>query len=296
MKSRLLFLITFSIVATWSYGQTNRLFVAAHQDDWQLFMGVKAFESAQDSKGHTIIVHLTAGDAGHKMGNDAYYRARELSALAAVRFMVNANQSGAHYGDEMQREWVKINNHFILKYTYKKATVYFLRLPDGNGDGSGFAAHQNKSLEKLYARKIIDLATIDSRSTYSNKEDLVGTLKTLITGLPKADSLEIHLPDADQKRNPNDHSDHRMASLFVQEASKGLPNLTYFFYSGYSAQSLEPNLTPEEMKIKSALWGVSAAELADQRHLSNWDSVHNKALDREYVRVQLASKTKNSPR
>jgi hypothetical protein len=84
--------------------------------------------------------------------------------------------------------------------------------------------------------------------------------------------------------------------LFVQDATKGLNGLSYFFYTGYHAQTLEPNLTTEEIKIKSALWGVSTAELADQRHYSSWDSIHNKALDREYFRVQQPKKPSNSPR
>lgn len=296
MKQLPLFSLAFFLVTLLSPAQTTRVFVAAHQDDWQLFMGIKAFESAQNAKDHTVILHLTAGDAGHKMGNDAYYKARESSALAAARFMVNATNSGTFYGDEMQREWIKINNQFLLKYAYKQLSVYFMRLPDGNGDGSGFSANQNKSLEKLYNRKIVDLASIDGRSTYSNKEALIGTLKTLISSIHKTDTLEVHLPDADQKRNPGDHSDHRMASLFVQDATKGLNGLSYFFYTGYHAQTLEPNLTTEEIKIKSALWGVSTAELADQRHYSSWDSIHNKALDREYFRVQQPKKPSNSPR
>ncbi len=270
--------------------------MAAHQDDWQLFMGIKAFESAQNTKDRTVILHLTAGDAGYKMGNDAYYKARESSALAAARFMVNAYNSGKFYGDEMQHEWVKVNNQLVLKYTYKQLAVYFMRLPDGNENGSGFTANQNKSLEKLYNRKIVDLATIDGRSIYSNKETLIGTLKTLITSIHKTDTLEIHLPDADQKRNPGDHSDHRMASLFVQDASKGFNGLSYFFYAGYHAQTLEPNLTSDEIKIKGALWGISAAELADQRHYSSWDSIHNRALDREYFRVQQPKKPSSSQR
>lgn len=296
MKHLSLFSLTLFFVTLLSSAQTTRLFVAAHQDDWQLFMGIKAFESAQNSKDHTIILHLTAGDAGYKMGNDAYYKARESSALAAARFMVNAYNSGKFYGDEMQREWVKVNNQLVLKYTYKQLDVYFMRLPDGNGDGSGFTANQNKSLEKLYTRKIIDIETIDGRSTYSNKETLIGTLKTLITSIHKTDTLEIHLPDADQKRNPGDHSDHRVASLFVQDASKGFNGLSYFFYAGYHAQTLEPNLTSDEIKIKSALWGISAAELADQRHYSSWDSIHNRALDREYFRVQQPKKPSSSQR
>lgn len=268
------------------FGQTTRVFVAAHQDDWQLFMGNKVFESAQNTEDETVILHITAGDAGHKTANDAYYKAREASALAAARFAVNAYGSGAFYGDEMKREWLQINGHLLLKYTYKKLSVYFMRLPDGNGDGSGFEANDNKSLEKLFNRQVIDFSTIDGRSTYSNKEDLVGTLKTLLTQLKQNRPLEMHLTDTDAERNPGDHSDHRVASLFAQEASKGFENTTLFFYTGYHMKTLEPNLTPEEIKIKSALWGVSTSALADHRHYSSWDSLHNAYLDREYFRVK----------
>jgi LmbE family N-acetylglucosaminyl deacetylase len=289
MKLHLQIFLLFALSPLFFFGQTTRVFVAAHQDDWQLFMGTKVFESAQNPTDRTVLLHLTAGDAGHKMGNDSYFRAREASALAAARFAVNANKTGAFYGDEMKREWLQIKGHIVLKYSYKQLSVYFLRLPDGNGDGSGFEANENKSLEKLFNRQIIDFSTIDGQSTYSNKEDLVGTLKALLTEVKQNQALELHLTDTDSERNPGDHSDHRVASLFAQEASKGFESTSLHFYTGYHMKSLEPNLTPDEIKVKSALWGVSTAKLADHRHYSSWDSLHNAYLDREYVRVKGSS-------
>ena len=286
MKLHRQFFLLLALSPLFFFAQTTRVFVAAHQDDWQLFMGTKVFESAQNPSDRTVLLHLTAGDAGHKMGNDSYFRAREASALAAARFAVNANTTGAFYGDEMKREWLQINGHLLLKYTYKQLSVYFMRLPDGNGDGSGFEANENKSLEKLFKRQVIDFSTIDGQSTYSNKEDLVGTLKALLTELKQKQPLELHLTDTDAERNPGDHSDHRVASLFAQEASKGFENTSLHFYTGYHMKSLEPNLTADEIKIKSAMWGVSTATLADHRHYSSWDSLHNAYLDREYVRVK----------
>ena len=141
--SLLIVLLSFSI-----NGQNTR-FVSAHQDDWQLFMNPNVYESIKNKADKTVIIHTTAGEAGAGMGNNTYYLAREKGSLAAVRFLSNTYTMGARLGEEMERTYVNLNKHKVLRYQYRNCVVYLLRFPDGNGQGTGYELHQFKTLAKL---------------------------------------------------------------------------------------------------------------------------------------------------
>jgi len=265
--------------------QTTRVFGVAHQDDWQLFMNPNVANSIQSPEDKTVIIHLTAGDAGYGMGNDAFYKAREEGALRAVRFLSNTAEDRSKIGDEMSRSITLIRNHPILTYTYHNTAVYFLRLPDGNGDGSGFELHQQKSLEKFYNRQVVDFKAIDQSTTYTNKEDLLGTLKELITATHTGTQLEIHLSELSEDLNVDDHSDHLTASRFISEAATNQFQGEFYYYIDYQSANLESNLERSEILINSGAWGATASGLSDYRHASLWDDYHTTYLDRQYYRV-----------
>lgn len=265
--------------------QTTRVFGVAHQDDWQLFMNPNVANSIQNPEDKTVIIHLTAGDAGYGMGNDAFYKAREEGALRAVRFLSNTAEDRSKIGNEMGRSITLIRNHPILTYTYHNTVVYFLRLPDGNGDGSGFELHQQKSLEKFYNRQVVDFKAIDQSTTYTNKEDLLGTLKELITSAHTGTQLEIHLSELSEDLNVDDHSDHLTASRFISEAATNQFKGEFYYYIDYQSANLESNLERSEILINSGAWGATASGLSDHRHASLWDEYHTTYLDRQYYRV-----------
>ena len=265
--------------------QTTKVFGVAHQDDWQLFMNPNVANSIQSAEDKTVIIHLTAGDAGYGMGNDAFYKAREEGALRAVRFLSNTAEDRSKIGDEMSRSITLIRNHPILTYTYHNTVVYFLRLPDGNGDGSGFELHQKKSLEKFYIRQVVDFKAIDQSTTYTNKEDLLGTLKELITMVHTGTQLEIHLSELSEDLNVDDHSDHLTAARFISEAATNQFKGEFYYYIDYQSANLESNLERSEILINSGTWGATASGLSDHRHASLWDEYHTTYLDRQYYRV-----------
>ena len=265
--------------------QTTRVFGVAHQDDWQLFMNPYVANSIQNAEDKTVIIHLTAGDAGYGMGNDAFYKAREEGALRAVRFLSNTIENRLKAGNEMSRSITMIRNHPILTYSYHNTVVYFLRLPDGNGDGSGFSLHNQKSLEKFYNRQVVDFIAIDQSTTYTNKEDLLGTLKELITTTHTGTQLEIHLTELSEDLNVDDHSDHLTASRFIAEAATNQFRGEFYYYIDYQTANLEGNLERDEILINSGTWGATASGLSDQRHASLWDEYHTTYLDRQYYRV-----------
>jgi hypothetical protein len=285
MKIKFVIAFTLLLGVNLLSAQTTRVFGVAHQDDWQLFMNPNVANSIQSPEDKTVIIHLTAGDAGYGLGNDAFYKAREEGALRAVRFLSNTTEDGSKIGDEMSRRVTLIRNHPILTYTYHNTVVYFLRLPDGNGDGSGFELHQQKSLEKFYNRQVVDFKAIDQSTTYTNKEDLLGTLKELIATAHTGTQLEIHLSELSEDLNVDDHSDHLTASRFISEAATNQFKGEFSYYIDYQSANLESNLERSEILINSGAWGATASGLSDHRHASLWDEYHTTYLDRQYYRV-----------
>lgn len=267
------------------YGQSTRFFVSAHQDDWQLFMNPNVYKSIKNEKDKTVIIHTTAGEAGMGMGNDAYYLAREKGSLAAVRFLSNTHTTGAGLGAEMERTYVDLNSHKVLRYQYRNCVVYLLRFPDGNGQGTGYELHQFKTLAKLFDGSSQDVPTIDKSTVYKDRDDLETTIKALIIREQTGKNTEIHLADTDQKINPNDHSDHQTSSKFFQAVAKEIGGMTLYLYTNYASAKLDKNVSEEGFLVSAAAWGVTTAHIADHRHYSTWDDAHNSWIGRQYFRT-----------
>ena len=282
----LLGLLSFSLS-----GQSTRFFVSAHQDDWQLFMNPNVYESIKNESDKTVIIHTTAGEAGMGMGNDAYYLAREKGSLAAVRFLSNTHTTGAGLGAEMQRSYVNLNGHQVLRYQYRNCVIYLLRFPDGNGQGTGYEMHQFKTLAKLFDGRSQNVPTIDKSTVYKDREDLETTMKALILKEQMGDNTEIHLADIDQKVNPDDHSDHQTSSNFFQSVAKQMGGITLYLYTNYASAQLNKNVSEEGFLVSAAAWGVTTANIADYRHYSTWDEIHNSWIGRQYYRtIQIPKK------
>ena len=285
MPTYLLFFI--ALICYSLNAQTTRFFVSAHQDDWQLFMNPNVYESIKSAEDTTVIIHTTAGEAGAGMGNDAYYKAREEGSLAAVRFLSNTYGSGKNLGAEMERSTEILNGHSVIRYVYRNVILYLLRLPDGSGQGHGYNLHDCKSLEKLFYEEIHQLKTIDGTTVYADKDDLIDTLKELVKKEQKENRIEFHLADTDRALNPNDHSDHQTSSLLFQEVAHDFGKNTLFLYVNYHTAKLPINCTKKNTVISAATWGVTTAEIADHRHYSTWDDIHNAWIGRQYYRTKI---------
>ena len=286
MKFSQLVHIPFFLFTIFMYGQTTRIFISAHQDDWQLFMNPNVYQSIKSSEDKTIIIHTTAGEAGDGLGNDSYYKAREEGSLRAIRFLSNTYSSGKNIGNEMERSYASINSHRILRYGYRNTNVYLLRLPDGNGNGTGYEIHDFKSLKKLNTGEISNFLSIDGQTNYTNRKDLIETLKRIFEIEKGENKLEIHLADTDSERNPDDHSDHQNSSKLAQEAAKLVGNLTLYFYVNYYTSELEQNVFDHDFLVSAGTWGVTTSGISDYRHYSTWDDSHNVWIGRQYFRKE----------
>ena len=261
---------------------TLNVFLSAHPDDWQLFMNPNAYEAIK-AKSDVLFVHTTAGDAGTGMGYEDYTLAREAGSLNAIRYLVNIAHGGRGKGPHADAQSVEIKGKKIRTYPYEHTTAYFLRLPDGNGDGSGYDIHQFKSLEKFFKGEVKALHTVDSSAQYKNKKDLLKTLKALVKKHhKKGQLLRFHIADTNAERNPGDHSDHRFTSWLIQEVAKDFSGAELYFYKEYSSNQDPMNILGQAFLISAGTWGVTAQGLADFGHYSTWDSAHNSWVGRQY--------------
>jgi hypothetical protein len=76
---------------------------------------------------------------------------------------------------------VTVNGHSIQRYTGPTWALYALRLPDGNVTGEGFPSTDGRTLGKLQSGEISSLPAIDGSTAYDSWEDLVTTLREIVS-------------------------------------------------------------------------------------------------------------------
>ncbi|MDX2259554.1 MAG: PIG-L family deacetylase [Hyphomicrobiaceae bacterium] len=266
------------------------IYVSAHPDDWQLFMNPPAFDDAVQPGTRIVIVYVTAGDGGQGVGTGGrrhpFYLARERGAEDAVRFMADVDGLPARAIETRP----VVNGHAIRRVEYRDTTSYFLRLPDGNLTGSGYARTGRQSLQRLADGAIGELQAIDGSTAYRGWGDLVATLRRLVD-LERAGGgqLALHLPDGDPVRNAGDHSDHLLAGRAMLEAASGLTCAERNYYVDYASAKLPENLEASRRDLKAAVFAVTAAGIRAMDHTTNWRWYRSAYLGRSYRRTEPAS-------
>lgn len=280
----------FTLTVTSAFGASSTSFyVVAHEDDWQLFMGLNAALDVPTPDSKTVFVHTTAGDAGLGIGTGGtpvpYYVARENEALSAIRFLANRGVVGA--GPNASVSTITINGKRLHRVAYKNAVAYFLRLPDGNvNGGSGYPSTGNQSLLLLALGSIPEISAIDGSAIYLGWADLVETLRgILLYEAHDSPDVWINVPDTNPLINPNDHPDHTYTGLAMLDAIAPLRCVNSALFTGYVSATMPTNLGTSEMMLQTALWAVTTAALADSYQLSTWDPGHNSFLGRQYFRT-----------
>jgi hypothetical protein len=261
-------------------------FFSTHPDDWQLFMNPNGANNVQYANSKVIFVYTTAGDGGNGAGpagaTHPYYLGRENGAKMSVRFVVDGNTAPA----DASLTTAVINGHPIERYGYRNTVSYFLRLFDGSVNGGGYASTGWQSLLKLETGQITSLGTVDQSTTYFGWADLAATLNSLITLERGACAgAELNLPDPDASRNPGDHPDHIATGNLVLDAVAGMPGFGKILYSGYGISSRAPDLSPDDLQLKTATFAQVIAGLNSFGWAAPWDAAHRDWLKKTYYRV-----------
>ncbi|PWY69763.1 hypothetical protein BO70DRAFT_145771 [Aspergillus heteromorphus CBS 117.55] len=221
----------------------------AHQDDDLLFLSpdlIRDILSGQPVR----TVYLTAGDAG--LGSD-YWSSRQMGSQAAYSRMSVASNN-----------WIEsdggIEGKEISVYTLaddEDISLVFMRLPDGNLDGSGFASTDNESLQKLWEGSIDQITTVDGSGTTYSRDDLLQTLTALIDDYQPD---EVKTGDFANDFGEGDHSDHYATGYFVDQAlSSSSSNANLVGYYGYPIQDWAVNLDDSDIEDKTNIFYTYAA-------------------------------------
>ncbi len=268
---------------------STSFYVVAHEDDWQLFMGLNAAIDVTAPDGKTIFVHTTAGDAGLGTGTGGtpvpFYIARENEALTTIRFLADRGVAGA--GPNAAVSTITINGKNLRRVAYRNAVAYFLRLPDGNVDGGvGYPSTGNQSLLLLASGADPEISAIDGTASYFGWADLVATLRgILLYEAHGSADVWVNVPDPDPSINPNDHPDHTYTGKAMLEAIAPLRCVNAALFAGYVSATMPINLGTSETMLQAGLWAVTTSALTDSYQVSTWDAEHDSFLGRQYFRM-----------
>ena len=262
-------------------------YFAAHEDDWQLFMNPSAFQDVIGRAAKTVFVHLTAGDAGLGPGRGGrkhpFYLARENGAEAAIRFMADAD---ATPGERVAAP-VSFNGHEIYRVSYRNTVGYFLRVPDGNASGAGYAETGFQSLKRLASGESDVLQAVDGSTTYHGWDDLVATLRAIIVyERGRAALIQVNVAETDKRINPQDHADHLMTARAALDAVKESSCVRRVYYVDYASSRLPQNLDAQQRDMESSVFAVTLAGIQALDHGTAWHHYDQSFVGRNYFRVQ----------
>jgi hypothetical protein len=135
---------------------------------------------------------------------------------------------------------------------------YFLRFPDGNLKGEGFAATGCVSLDQLYNGRTASLTRVDGSGSFGTWDELVTFVTDIIRTEAAAtgranEPVRIHALDPDTSFNPTDHADHRatgrLAAAIARTSGWSLTQ-----YAGYSTADWPSNISAAAYADKAALF------------------------------------------
>lgn len=234
------------------------VFLVAHEDDWQLFMGDVAWRAIR-SGSRTAFIYLTGGDAGRAA---PYWEAREAGGLASVAVALGMappdSAGGGHRPFGIECGDSTFARHAVRRCQLGSSVSYFLRLPDGNLNGEGFPATGRWSLVRFANGVAAPVTTLDGKDAYDSWRELQGVVETILKVEASAAhasgaQVRIHMTDPDTAFNPRDHADHRATGNLaagIAQANQWTP----VRYAGYSTAQWPTNLGADRFAEKAALF------------------------------------------
>jgi GlcNAc-PI de-N-acetylase len=232
--------------------QKMSVYLSAHQDDWQLFMTPEISIDIADKNCRTIIIQTTAGDAGKDEG---YWKAREKAAVESLVFRLSTD-----IGIKKNQIEKTFLSHTITGIDINNCAIYFLRLPDGGFDGSGFDKYEYQSMEKLRRGLIPHINSVDKKNQITSWKDATQLIDLIIiseinsSGLEQRERyIELHFPEINLQLNPDDHNDHKnTAELII--SSHSYNQFRKRSYVHYEILNIKSKISQEELFWKTGMF------------------------------------------
>jgi LmbE family N-acetylglucosaminyl deacetylase/mannose/fructose/N-acetylgalactosamine-specific phosphotransferase system component IIB len=230
--------------ATANCSAGSTMIIVAHEDDSLLFLSPDLIHAAQNGR-CVRTVFLTAGDDGN---GKSYWSSREQGVEAAYAEI-------AGVANTWTQSDAGIAGHPIPVMTLSadpNLSLAFMRLPDGNLDGSGFASQGYASLQKLYTGTIPQMTTVDGTSSYTLGA-LISTVSSLVTSF---NPDTIWTQDYAGSYGDGDHSDHHTVAYLTREISRAWTTTTHTLtgYMDYTTEQEPANVTGSDLTAKEDAW------------------------------------------
>ena len=213
-------------------------YITAHTDDALLFRGQGLFTDLHTAGVTTVQIVVTADDAGR---TDGWWEAHET---ACVESLAGTLTPGTPTSDR-----VPVNGHPVQRYTGPTWALYALRLPDGNTSGEGYESTGFRTLGKLQRGEIPALPAIDGSTSYDSWDDLVTTVREIVTSERGAMRPWVNAADHDHALNPEDHPDHYAVADAVREFA-AVDDLDRLWWVSYDVSRRPANLAGYPYDIK----------------------------------------------
>ncbi|RSK32503.1 PIG-L family deacetylase [Hymenobacter metallilatus] len=252
--------------------------LTAHPDDWQLFMGSAVCEETQHSRRKIVFICLTGGQADEPA--DIYWQTREAGHRASVRQSVELNKTvtSASTGT------IVVNGHSIEMYRQQNVVAFYLHLPDGGVSGRGLSRGGFQSLQQLRDAGR-PLTPLNGGKAYVSWEDLRLTVKELLAHEAIKGQLTMHIPLADARSNPGDHSDHYLAGVLAQHVMKQ-QECRFFQYVGYDVSKRPVNLSATQQNNQRQVYKAYCQTMVNAGQPDPWDAKHLAFIGHQYMQVR----------
>ena len=212
-------------------GGTSLNFVA-HEDDDLLFLNPDILHDIQNGR-CIVTVFVTTGDDNQ---GTTYWQQREVGAKAAYAQMNGVVSAWTTFDAGIPGHPAPLDT-LVGK---SNISLIFLRLPDGNTNGSGFSNDNFESLQKIWEGAITNIHTVDGTSSYS-KQDITNAFVYLINTFSPD---QIRTQDYLHSYGDGDHSDHHTVGYFAQTADAQYAlGHTFTGYLDYQTSSMAVNVT-----------------------------------------------------
>jgi len=248
--------------------------IVAHPDDDILFMNPSLAKNFAGSCIRTV--YVTAGDDGRQPN---YWMNREHGIESAYAAMAGKDNT-----------WVDksalIAGHAVRERNLDgdpSLDLIFLRLPDGNVNGDGFATTGNVSLEKLANHQLSVIGTVDTAAGYTFTGLIAMLSKLIETDKPQVVFTQV----AAGAYSIGDHSDHRTVGkmvLLARAAAKSSVAVRPFV--GYPSNGLPSNLSEEEIAQKRDIFFTYAQEdgaICETRSVCPSGATYENYFSRSYL-------------
>ena len=182
---------------------------------------------------------------------------------------------------------VVLNKHRLLRVAYRNTVSYFLRVPDGNIKGEGFADTGFQSLKRLHDGKIRSMTAVDGTTVYHGWDDVVRTVRAIVeTERGRAPLVQINVAETDPAINPDDHADHLAVARAALDAVADMPCVRRVSYIDYASAKLPENLNAQQRDMESSVFAVTLAGVQAFDHGTSWRHYDGAYVGRNYFRVQ----------